>query len=295
MNTKVRSVPRVALLCILCAIIGAVLLVARPAEAQRSSHWPELLPPIDAHQARLLEADYTADKLGLDEEGAKKLSKAYIAAHTSYDKAMLKAYKELHSPEGDHAARRAAFREAYPRITAAEQGAFKEALLAFLSKEQATETFKLLGTFSAQMDLMFYLVSGYNLGDRQSEALDLVADFILADEKLHSEASAEEGRSDERREKSRLLKEKLDKSLGAMLSEAQMLRWTESTTPERERERRGQRGGGERRRSSGSASSGEQGEAREPASSGEQGQAREPESSGEQQKAEEPASSGEEE
>ena len=271
MNTTIRYVLRGTLLCALCGALGATLLVATPAHAGRAAYWAAMLPLIDAHQAKLLEADYAAGKLKLDEDAAKQLSKAYIAARTSYERALAKTEKELADMEGDRAVRRAASREAYAKVTASEQGKFKEALLAFLTKEQAAETLKLLGTFSSQMDYMFYLVSGYNLGDSQDKALELVVGYIVAEEKLRGQAPVEGLSSDDRREKSRALKEKLDKSLAAMLSEEQMLRWTKLTTR--------QRGGGAQR------------EGAERRDGGEQEKPEEPASSDDQQKAEEPASS----
>jgi hypothetical protein len=187
----------------------------------------------DAKKAWALEAQHVAGKLELSKEAAIKLTEAFAAARTSYSKAMEAKREELRADTGDRSSRYAAYRKVQEEVTKAEREKLEKALAAFLNKEQVQKVLERLGSFSGQWDRMVHTLAGFELGEKQPDALELVNQHVVDQAKLFESVTGPGADFMALRDKFVALKEKLDKSLAPLLSEEQMTKWTEATTRQR--------------------------------------------------------------
>jgi len=233
-------------------LLVAVVLASAPCWSQMGGGRGPLLSTEESKAAWAMQAGHAAQKLELGDDAAKQLAQAYEAARTSYAAAIDKKREELRGVTEDRSARWAAYRKMYTEVGTAEREKFEAALAAFLSEGQAKKAVDMLGVFSTRGDHMVHLLAGYELGDQQGKALDLINTYVLEQNKLWENVSGQETDVSAQREKMTALKSDLDKGLAAILSEEQLAKWKEATTFRRGggqggggRGRGGERGGGQ--------------------------------------------------
>lgn len=218
-------------------LLFALAIAPTSSEAQQAVGFGPRLSPEDAKAAWAAEARHMAKRLGVTEEATTKLVEAHQAARTSFAASIEQKREELRTEGGeDRDARRAAYRRMYQETSAAEREKLRTALAAFLSEEQVAKAVELLGSFSVQMGYMDYMVSillGYNLGEKQDKALELVTNYILEQTALREKLSGEGADFTAVREKMAAAKSQLDESLATILSEEQLAQWKTATTFQR--------------------------------------------------------------
>ena len=240
MSTMKREVSSRLTRCRDLSFLGIVVVLAlapMTVQAQPGGGRGDRLSPEDAKKAWALEAQHVAGKLELKKDATTKLTEAFAAARTGYAKAMVAKREELSADTGDRGSRYAAYRKAGEEVAAAEREKFEKALTASLTKEQVKKALERLGSFNRRWDGMVHTLAGFDLGEKQAEALELVNQYVVDQSKLFATASGSEGDFTALRDKMTEMKTALDKSLSALLSEEQKTKWTEATAS-----RRGPRG-----------------------------------------------------
>ncbi len=218
-------------------VVVALALVPMAVQAQPGGGRGSRLSPEDAKKAWALEAEHVAGKLEFKKDATAKLTEAFAAARVGYAKAMEAKLEELMTDTGDRSSRFAAYREAREEVAKAEREKLEKALGAFLKKEQVKKALERLGSFDRRWDSMVHTLAGFDLGEKQAEALELVNQYVVDQSKLFETVSGADGDRTALRDKFVSMREALDKSLSALLTEEQMTKWTEATAS-----RRGRRG-----------------------------------------------------
>jgi hypothetical protein len=214
-------------------IVVVLALVPMAVQAQPGGERGDRLSPEDAKKAWALEARHVAGKLELSKDATAKLTEAFAAARTGYAKAMAAKREELSADTRDRSSRYAAYRKTGEEVATAEREKFEKALTAFLTEEQVKKALERLGSFNRRWDDMVHTLAGFDLGEKQTEALELVNQYVVDQSKLYATASGSEGDFTALRDKMTEMKTALDKSLSALLSEEQLAKWTEATTRQR--------------------------------------------------------------
>ena len=227
---------------ILIPAIVVALCFASFAQAQMGGQRGPRMSPEEAAAVWTLQATHVAGTLDLSKDQTTTLVDAYKAARESYQT----AYREriqaamADAGEGDRQARFRGMREAQQEVAKAEIAKLEKALSG-LGEEKTKKAVAQLGTFSVEWDRMVHVIAGFNLGDKQGKALDLIstynADYTAARNEAMSGAMSGGDRQAMRGVRQEH-KTKLDDGLKAILSEEQMASWTTAT------QRRGRGGGG---------------------------------------------------
>ena len=226
---------------VLISAIVAALCFAAFAQAQMRGRRGPQMSPEEASAVWTLQATHVAGSLDLSKEQTTTLVDAYKAARESNQtdvREKMEAAMADDAGEGDRQARFQAMREAREEVAKAEIAKLEKALSS-LGEEKTKEAVAQLGTFSGEWDRMVQVIAGLNLGDKQDEALDLTSTYNADYTAARNEAMAS-GDREAMRGVRQEYKTKLDDGLKAILSEEQMVSWTEAT------QRRGRGGGGGR-------------------------------------------------
>jgi hypothetical protein len=216
------------------AAMGWVLLAVMAmgsvqAAAQPRGRWGSGLEPDDAKAAWALQAEHAAGKLKLDEETTDKLVKAYQAARTSFQASLEAKMSALRETE-DRSARREAYRAAFTEVRNSEQAKFEKELETFLTEEQSENIAELLGAFDPRSDQMVHTIAGFELGDKQADALDLVDAYIKKQSEIRESMTGEQSDFSAYRDKMMAAKGELDTALEPLLTADQLATWKEATT-----------------------------------------------------------------
>lgn len=194
---------------------------------------PAALAPEKAKAAWELEATGVAKRLGLSDDQAKAVVKAYAEARESHNAAAEKLRKEAadkrakdagndgsdgNTPGGGRGAEQ---RKAMEDMNAAERAKLHRALSGTLSADQTTKAVASLGTFNPIWDRMVDVLAGLHLeGAKQQDSLNAVEDFIVAQTKaIQSGAGGDREAAQAARQEAR---QKLVDSLKKTLSEEQI-------------------------------------------------------------------------
>jgi hypothetical protein len=233
----------VAWVVVFAAAVAPVLAAAQEGRRRR----PRLTPE-DRDAALVLRAEHVAATLGLTKEVTGQLVFAHREARESFNRSMAATWRDGRSSEE---ARSSRSRATYAQLAAEERAKFEKAIAAFLTEEQAKKVADRLGAFSSQWDVMVHTVAGFELGEKQGDALEFINTYIIDRAKLWESADAQGEDRTALVDKVDGLKEKLDESLAPFLSEEQKGAWEVATS-----QRHGPRSG--RARSDGRRVEGEQ-------------------------------------
>lgn len=214
------------------SVLFVLALTSAAVYAQQPSARPRFgLAPEKADAAQTLEAQHVAGKLGLSKENTAKLVAAYKDARKAYGEA---SRRDIEKPqEGapvDPQARMKARREQQQKAAAEACAALKKTVSAFLNESQANTVVEKLGIFDMQWDMMVDTLAGFNLGEKQDKALELVNGYVVERNASMKTLFGGGGDASGLREKLSAMKAKLDQDLAAVLSEEQLAKWKETTT-----------------------------------------------------------------
>ncbi len=198
MKSSIRSVLILVMVAALCSAVAV--------QAQLSQMSPE-----QAQVVWTLQAEHAAGMLELSEDQTTQLVTAYQKARGSYNSAMGKAWQTARAKKGSG-------RRWWLEISKAESDKFAGALGAFLSEEKTKKTIERLGTFDRQWDAMVKGTIALNLEQKQADALEAISTYV------QDRAALSRTKAEDRRRYGALLV-KLRISLGAILSDAQIVQW----------------------------------------------------------------------
>lgn len=208
--------------------LAAALLVSLTATAQPGpGGGPGMrarLAPEQAEAAWKLEAQHVASKLGLSEDNTTKLVDAYIKARKDYQTALEERRSSME--RGPDA--REAMRKAMLEVADSARENLKKAVAAFLDEKQTEAAVQRLGTFDFRWDQMVHTIAGFNLGEKQADALELINTYVIESRNLMRSRTEAGSPPEDFREKAMTLRAKLDEDLSKILSEEQMTQWKQA-------------------------------------------------------------------
>ncbi len=193
-----------------------------------------------------LEANGVAKRLGLTDDLAKSLVKAYSDARTSQNEGFTKMRDEQRKARqegggGGGGGGQAEMRTALEALNKKEKEKFEKALPAGLSPEQKTKVLASLGSFNIQWDRMADAIAGFKLEPaKQQAALDAIEDNVVAISKLNAAAAGENADREAQRAGRTEARTKMTDALKKVLTEEQMKKFEEAMPTGG----RGQGGGG---------------------------------------------------
>jgi hypothetical protein len=199
------------------------------------------LSPEKAKAAWELEAKSVAASLGLSDDKAAAVVKAYVEARTSLGLAAEKA-REEHRQKMDDGEEldREAVREQMEALNTSERSKLEKSLGTALTAEQTKTAMATLGSFNRGWDQMVSTIAGFNLeAGKQTQALKAVHEFVGEQAKARGSAGPDADR-DAMRTAMQSAREKLTTSLKGILSEEQLKEFQASMAGPG----RGGRGGG---------------------------------------------------
>ncbi|GMW00399.1 MAG: hypothetical protein AMXMBFR84_15360 [Candidatus Hydrogenedentota bacterium] len=179
------------------------------------------LDPAKREAAWLLQAKGVAKELALSDENTGKLADAYKTSRQALEDA-------VQSGDGQGRGGRERF-SAMQELAKQHRDKFKTDVSAFLTEEQATKAMATLGSFDRQWDRMVDTLSGLGLEqEKLDKSLALVSAYV-AEASAEREKAMSSGDFQSLRTVLGPVREKLDKGLKELLSEEQLMKWTEAT------------------------------------------------------------------
>ncbi|HOJ33924.1 MAG TPA: hypothetical protein PKY35_07025 [Candidatus Hydrogenedentes bacterium] len=177
-----------------------------------------------AEAAWKLQAQHVGSKLGLSEENVGKLVEAYVKARKDHQTALEERRSSME--RGPDA--REAWRKATLELAEGARENLKKAVASFLDEKQTETAVQRLGTFDARWDVMVHTIAGFNLGEKQADALELINTYVIESRALMATRSEAGPPSEDFREKAMALRTKLDENLSKILSEEQLAQWKQA-------------------------------------------------------------------
>ena len=188
------------------------------------------MTPKELEDAWTLQATYVAGTLALSEEQTAKLVDAYKAAREGYQSAfrgLIQAANMLFGEDSGHWEPCKVVHKSQAEAAETEIAELEKALSG-IDKEKLRTAVVQLGTFSREWDRMVRVIAGFNLGDKQDKALELIStynvDYTAA---VNETMAARDFRAVSGVQKEH--KARLDDGLKAILSKKQMTSWTKAT------------------------------------------------------------------